>query len=318
MIKIKNILYLFIFGTCIFPLTLNAQKKELTKEEKQHKIELEKEAKYLRFQSLFFEAISQKSRQDYTKAIESLEVCKAIYPEDAGLNFEFAKNYLELKDYDNAIFFAKKVFAKKSKNLAVLEFLKNAYALQFDYTNAIAIQNKLVALKPDKENDLIYLYIKNKQKDKARESYQRLEKLGLLDYRKVYFKNILFKQKSVSTKNLNKTETKTPKNNFLKIKDELNALWQAKDYQTLTKKNKEALEKYSAQPFLYLMQGRALVGLTKYKKAIQHLEFGLDFVLLDNKTLLTEFYKELKVAYELTGNTSKALKYQQKIDALKK
>ena len=80
------------------PVFLSAQEFTIKKTPKE--IEREKELKeekdYLKFQNHFFTAIQQKAKEDYTKAIEQLDECKQIYPNDIGLNFEYVKNYYKL------------------------------------------------------------------------------------------------------------------------------------------------------------------------------------------------------------------------------
>jgi tetratricopeptide (TPR) repeat protein len=122
-----NILRIQIFiGLLLIPIISFTQEYTLkeTPEQKQRKKELQEEQDNFNFQNFFFDALQQKSRNDYNKAVEILERCKNIYPDDDGMNFEFAKNYLLLKDYDNAIYFDEKVLEKKPKNIHVLEHLK--------------------------------------------------------------------------------------------------------------------------------------------------------------------------------------------------
>ena len=45
------------------------------------------------FQESFFEALKQKGIENYDRAIEALDVCIALRPEEAILYFEKAKNY---------------------------------------------------------------------------------------------------------------------------------------------------------------------------------------------------------------------------------
>jgi len=77
-----------------------------------------------------------------------------------------------------------------------------------------------------------------------------------------------------------------------------------------------ALELYPAQPILYLVNGVANNSLSTYKKAIDNLEMGLDF-LVDNPTMEADFYSELSIAYKALNNINKSETFAKKAQALK-
>ena len=54
------------------------------------------------FQDLFYEAIQQRSIENYDKAILALEKGKVIQPDNAVVYFELGKNYLAQKKYNEA------------------------------------------------------------------------------------------------------------------------------------------------------------------------------------------------------------------------
>ncbi|MCF6350111.1 MAG: hypothetical protein L3J23_03650 [Flavobacteriaceae bacterium] len=301
----------FFFGI-IFISQLTFSQEFTTLETKEEKAKKE-EVKYLKFQTHFFEALHQKSREDYTKAIEFLDNCKTIYPNDVALNFEYTKNYLKLKDYDNAIFFAEKALEKKPNNVFILEHLKETYRLQRDYKNAIIIQKKIIVLRPSKENDLIYLYITNKQRAKAKITYLKLERFGLLDLRKNYFKRILFSEKKKKEKIIKdevEIKDKSYKSFIILLKKE-------QPLDKLVKNSKEALSLFPAQPKLYLINSTAQNQLKKYKKALENLEVGLDFII-DDDDMLVNFYNQMQIAYLGLGQQNNATKYLNKALSLRK
>lgn len=78
----------------------------------------------------------------------------------------------------------------------------------------------------------------------------------------------------------------------------------------------DGLEIFPAQPLLYLLNGVANNGLEKYKKAIENLEMGLDFVY-DNPKMEQDFYKQLSLAYQKSGNPEKAAIYTKKATEIK-
>lgn len=333
----KNIKLLLI-GLLLIPIFNFAQEFTLkeTPEEKQRKKELREEIKYLNFQKYFFEAISLKAKEDYTKAIAALEDCKQIYPDDPGMNFEFAKNYYLLKDYQNAIFFNKRTLENKP-DIHVLEHLKKIYRTQQDINSAIEIQKQIITLKPERNVELIMLYISNQERGKAKKLLLELEDKNQLVDNSTYYKRLLFpkrKNKKPFVKNMPTTIT-TPKNapvdnsindlrkQFLKnkkytvLKKILTEENKQNQFNLLAEDSRNGLELFPAQPFLYYMQGKSQNQLQKYKDALLVLMAGLDFII-DNNKLEADFYEQLQKAYLGLGNNKQATKYANKALSLRK
>jgi len=331
--------YINILVFVLLPLFVSAQEFTIKKtpEEIQYEKEIEKEKKYLTFQNHFFNAIQQKEKEDYNKAIEELEECKQIYPNDIGLNFEFAKNYFKLKDYENAIYFNNEILKIEPNNVYVLEHLKKIYRTQRDFESAIEIQNKIIAINPKKKQDLIRLFISNREKDKAKEVFLALEKSHQTIDNKAYYKRVLFRKKTTKqpkkTNTVSKTKVATTNPSESSIENLQQLFKKNKDYKTLKKliteeekqlkfdllsnDCKKGLELFPAQPFLYLMYGKAENKLSKYNNAIEVLKAGLDFII-DDTNLEADFYKQIAKAYTSLGNTKEASKFIEKANKLSK
>ena len=78
------------------------------------------------------------------------------------------------------------------------------------------------------------------------------------------------------------------------------------------KNSEKALSLYPAQPIFYLQLAKAFNKNTKAKKAIESLEFGLDY-LIDNPKMETDFYIEMAKAYAMLNDKKNQEKYLQKI-----
>ncbi len=78
-----------------------------------------------------------------------------------------------------------------------------------------------------------------------------------------------------------------------------------------------ALEIYPAQPIFYLINGVSLVNLEKPKEAIETLSLGIDYIIDDLK-MESDFYKQIREAYQKMGDTVKASEYEQKVIQLQK
>lgn len=70
----------------------------------------------------------------------------------------------------------------------------------------------------------------------------------------------------------------------------------------------KALELYPAQPVFYLQQAKAYNHNNLPKKALESLEFGLDY-LIDNLTMELEFYQQMAKAYRLLNDEPNEQKY---------
>ncbi len=325
--KIKIVLILII-GILFIPITIFSQEdNEFSLKKSPEQLALEKENKFLEFQDSFFKAIQERAKENYDKAIEALDNCHKVYPNNVAVNFEYAKNYLELNQNENAAEFIEKVLQQKPKEEYVKIIAIQIYKKLHEYNKAITLQKELVVKKPHLENGLIYLYIINKEKDKARKAYLNLEKQQLLDNRKDYFKRILFKKKKVNKPKLTSEKNENSitlekqafqKNkNFKNLKALLEKELQLKKYTELVIDSSEGLSLFPAQPYVYYINGKALNLTQKFKKAIESLETGLDFIV-ENNTLEANFYEQLSIAYLGIKNTPKATKYKQKALALRK
>lgn len=113
-----------------------------------------------------------------------------------------------------------------------------------------------------------------------------------------------------------KEALKQDPNDFKLIKDVLLLQLDIKDYKAVIKDSERALELYPAQPILYLVNGVANNNLNQYKKAIDNLEMGLDF-LVDNPNMEADFYSQLSIAYKALNNISKSKTFAKKAEAIK-
>jgi len=81
------------------------------------------------------------------------------------------------------------------------------------------------------------------------------------------------------------------------------------------KNSEKALELFPAQPIFYLQQAQAQNRNNQAKKALESLEFGLDY-LIDNPAIEVQFYIEIAKAYQLLNDAKNQKKYLQKAKKL--
>lgn len=166
------------------------------------------------FQDHFYEALKQKSIENYDKAILSLERCKEIQPENPVTYFELGKNYLAQKKYTEAYANFEKVTQMNPSNRWAWVGMYDVCYDTKNYNQAIVIVEKLVEFKAEYKEDLTSLYMNTQQFDKALELINELnEKVGKSDKRELYKADILkdAKYQSAEKNNLLDQIKKFPK-----------------------------------------------------------------------------------------------------------
>ena len=159
------------------------------------------------FEDFFYEAIKQKSIENYDKAIQALEKGKAIEPENPIVYFELGKNYLSQKKYKEAYDNFEKAAKMDPKNRWAWVGMYDVCYDTRDYNQAIVIVEKLVEFKEDYKEDLTSLYMNTQQYDKALELINELNaKFGKSDKRELYKADILKDAKYQSAEKFNLLE----------------------------------------------------------------------------------------------------------------
>lgn len=145
-----------------------------------------------KFQNFFYESLKQKGIENYDKAIEALQRCQELEPNNAVVYFELGKNYLAQKKYKEAYDNFEKVTQMDPKNRWAWVGMYDVCYDTHDYNQAIIIVQKLIEFKADYKEDLTSLYMNTQQYDKALELINELnEKVGRSDKRDLYKADIL-------------------------------------------------------------------------------------------------------------------------------
>ncbi|MDI1317614.1 tetratricopeptide repeat protein [Flavobacterium sp.] len=156
------------------------------------------------FEDLFYEAIQQRSIENYDKAITALEKGIAIQPENPVIYFELGKNYLAQKKYPEAFTNFEKVTKIDPKNRWAWVGMYDVCYETKDFNKAIPIVEKLVTFKEDYKEDLTSLYMNTQQFDKALTLINELnQKYGKSDKRELYKADILKDAKYQSSEKFN-------------------------------------------------------------------------------------------------------------------
>ena len=280
------------------------------------------EQQHINFQTFFFESLQQKSIGNYDKAVYALEACNNIEKDNVAVLFELSKNYALLVKYTEAEYYILKGLEKDPRNLYMLRHLKDIKTKQNDYSGAIKIQNKIISLKPEEEADLVILYIKAGEIENATKLLKKLDDNHKLPEGLQSLKESLVQDVNGPTDQAPEPILeKVPKRKVDILKDDYNlkkdytslkllleTQLKTKQYIDLLKDSEEGLSLFPAQPFLYLMNGKALNSLRKYKEARLSLEEGLDYIIDDN-SLKADIFEEISLSYKAVGDNKSASEY---------
>ncbi|MGL2962690.1 tetratricopeptide repeat protein [Flavobacterium sp. RSB2_4_14] len=167
-----------------------------------------------KFQNYFYESLKQKSIENYDKALEALQQCKELEPNNAVVYFELGKNYLSQKKYKDAYDNFEKVTQMDPKNRWAWVGMYDVCYATHDYNQAIVVVEKLVEFKEDYKEDLVSLYMNTQQFDKALELINELnDRVGKSEKRELYKADILkdAKYQTAEKNNLLEQIKKNPK-----------------------------------------------------------------------------------------------------------
>ena len=145
-----------------------------------------------KFQLSYYEALKQKGIENYDKAIQSLENCLVIEPNNAAVFNELGRNYFLLKKYNQAYEAYEKAAQIEPQNRWYWHGMYDVSYQTKNYPQAITNVLKLVTFEPNYKEDLTSLYMLTQQYDKALALINEMnETLGKSEKRENYRKEIM-------------------------------------------------------------------------------------------------------------------------------
>jgi len=303
------------------------------------------EQQSINFQTFFFEALAQKAIGNYDKAIYALEACHDIDKKDRAVLFELSKNYSYQFKYTEAEYYGRMALDLEPENMYMLRHLKDIKTKQNDYSGAIGVQKRIIALNPDEEADLIILYIKSGEIDQAVSLLRKLDAENKIPEGLIALKESLLQQGEAGAMNpvqaLQSTESISPNEeidrelmaspaskaetlletyerdrSYKNLVPLLERELKTKQFLDLLKHSDEGLSLFPAQPFVYLMKGTALIQLRKNSEAAETLQEGLDY-LIDDPEMEYRFMEQLSLAFKAMGDNKKATEFYNKAQEIK-
>ena len=302
-------MYIFILSGILFtiPEFVHAQEEESA--------EISLEENIDEFQEHFFEALKQRGIENFDRAIDELLKCKKI-DDNASVSFELGKNYYSQKEFDLARESFQSAVTKRPQNEWYLKGLFNSQIKLNERDDALKTGKKIVSLNPKFREDIAKVHINRQEYDKALKELKKMQKEAGLTPTAARMKEMLEKriEKQPSDKVADVID-QTPKPRVRgdgKILDQIKDALQTKSYVAANRLAETGLRDFPSQPKLYLYNAKALNALNEYKKAIEMLEIGLDYII-DDVSLEKEFYQAFVIAYKKIGNSKKEKYYQKKI-----
>jgi tetratricopeptide (TPR) repeat protein len=139
------------------------------------------------FTDQFYESLKQKGIENYDKAIQSLEACLKMQPNNAAVYNELGRNYLLQKNYDKAYQSFDKASKLDPKNMWYVVGMYDVSYETRNYNQAINIVERLVEFRKEYREDLVSLYMNTQQHDKALDLINILnDEIGRTEQRDTY------------------------------------------------------------------------------------------------------------------------------------
>jgi predicted Zn-dependent protease len=308
--KDNFIIIALYLGFFLIPVSFLAQEEKEINVEESAEVFLEDYSDD--FQENFFEALKQKSIENYDKTINLLLKCKQLDAENRVVDHELAKAYYEDKKYVQAEEYAVVALTSEPDNLWYLETLVEI--LEKQGTTIDAVATKIPYDNPKLKENLALTYFKSGNYEDALKVLKEVKKSIFSEDLTTKINDSVEKRNaqrvttSFSMENTN-SEAANPMQGY---QQRIEGLIRTNSHIIVQQVSEEALEIYPSQPFFYYAQGYALNKNNKHRDAIEVLEAGLDY-LVNDVALANKFYTELAAAYTASYNTVKANMYLSKI-----
>ena len=261
------------------------------------------------FQEIFFEALKQKSIENYDRAINLFLECKQLKPDNEAIDHELAKVYLAEKNYLPALESAILALTVEPANFWYLHTLSEIMRAQG--RSVLELKDRIPYENHELKKNLVRIYYRQRNYDDA---LSILKEMRASEFREDLTSKIRDSIEQLKSKAAPEvTETQNVIDDPLApYKERLESLYNQQQFDTMEEEAASALELFPTQPYFYYMLGKAMLSNNKLTQAVEILESALDF-LLDDTELNNQIYSELSNAYRALGNPTKANMYLSKV-----
>lgn len=282
-------------------------------QEKGQSAELTEELNSDAFQEFFFEALKQKSIENYDRAIQALLECKKLQPNNEVVDYELGLNYMEQTNYIQAQEYFERAIDTDPSNKWYQDALLSCLLTQHNYSAAVPVAEKLLAMDVDYYKSLARIYIQLGEEQQAKKVLDKMQVEGIDLTAVTQLKNELLMrgrtQAIVEVEQTHENPEEALNSPVDQYKKQIEKQFKKTDFAEALHFSSEAIDNFPTQPLFYLFKAQALNKLQNYKMAIQILEQGLSYIL-DDQEMENNFYKEFVVAYTAVGDKKKTDHYR--------
>ena len=167
----------------------------------------------INFKNFFFEALKQKSIENFDRSVQALLKCIELDDSKAVLYFELGKAYIHLKNFGAAEDALKKAVSKVPDNEWYSDALYGLYVQQNEPNKAIKTLKQLVSYHPEHKEELVSLYISTKKYKEALKLLDELDAEHGFSLKRDYMRNQIYEatgRKKDQIKNLEKRVDNNP------------------------------------------------------------------------------------------------------------
>lgn len=226
---------------------------------------------------------------DKEKAFETAKTLLEVNPESQLVHLALYKFYL---DADNA--------EKAVESMKVI--LKSAKIKPDAKVKVLSDFIRFVGNNPEYEDDLMEATALVSETDNGKTNVEIAQYYLLKGDKKTALKYY-------------ETALKYESNNFGILRNILLLYIDLNEYKMAVDKSTETIDLYPSQPVLYLVKGVSLNNLDQPKEAVKTLNEGIDYIIEDDK-MLSDYYKQLSIAYTKLNNIKKAEEFSKKANRL--
>jgi tetratricopeptide (TPR) repeat protein len=307
--RFKRILLgLFVLGICsnvVYAQEKGKPKNDVVFDENHNVLDetdKQKGIKASENEALFTEGVKFYVLEEYQKALDIFEKCKADNKENAAIYFKIAECYVRLGKFDKAVSPAEKAIELYPKNQYYYWLLAETFKAKDDYKAAIKTYKQLIATVPIEENfyfELANCYLLQNKYEDAIQAYNDAEKkFGINETTVAQKQKIYLANNDVSNALLEGEK-------LIKSFPEEQDYWLAQaelliDYQKYEDAEKllnKFLLTFPEDGHAYLLLSETAIGKGDKIKQKEYLEkaFGNSTLTVDRKiTILNTFYKNLQ------------------------
>lgn len=283
-------------------------------QEGQQSADISEEVNSDAFQEYFFDALQQKSIENYDKAIIALIECKKLRPDNEVVDYELGLSYMGQKNFIQAQDYLENAADKDPNNKWYQDALLRCLLSQHNYHAAVPVGEKLVMADVNYYKTLADIYIELGQQEEAKKIIDRMESEGVDLGAATRLKNKLLMRDRIQDISEEKESELDQSNQSVsspiaQYQKQIEKQFEKTDFGEALHFSSEAIDNFPTQPLFYLYKARSLNKLQKYSMVPEILEEGLSYIL-DDDQMKNNFYKEFIVAYKALGNKEKESYYQ--------